>query len=511
MADTANYVVEATSDGGYVAGGQTVQCFKEEYGAVAKKSAVAAGGWINRGIPDDAVAVMMSECEEYFEDHSYAEELGSYKGKVDTPTNAVTAAKKDATLTAGSDSGTLLEDICGYYRPGNGGPKASGDAAAFSGTLPSVRLAEYDENAYYNYYCVDYIAKFKQDGTKEWLTTIRNGDMPAAVGETSSDYRLITENGMLYTFAKTSGDGEDEIYTDAYSVNDAIINNDGSIVVVMSSGSVGIMDDEGVGGKILDDVETDTTYDEYDVYSSPVGRPIVRTDDGFIITSNHWEMTGTDPDTGEEIWEESLNIVKVSNDLETVTTIASLTEDDLEGVDAIYAVSATPEGDVALIVVAYDEDEDEYTPMMVTINKDGEAIAAKPLDEMMTIDPDDYDDMPLILDNLTIVDPVTKKLTRYNADLTEIDSYDLGDGEMVYDAVVLTDSSMAAVGLSTASTDNYTVDGNVNGTYLRLAATKAASDTTNPQTGDDVNIFAISSVFAAIVAAGLGVLITKRR
>ena len=502
MADTANYAIEATSDGGYVAGGQTVQCFKLPGGG-ERLSGLYGGysGWIENWIPDNAEPAMMEECEEYFADQE-AGDLESFNGKVDAPVNVMTAARKDAILSAVRNH-TLLDDYCDGFELSSGGTPVMG--TSFSSASPFVTLADYDHDATYRYYCVDYIAKFKQDGTKEWLTTIRNGDLPVAVGETTSDYRLITKWGMLYTFAKTNGANGDEIITDAEKVQDAIINNDGTVVVV-EWGDIGLLNSDGEVDKVLEYVETETTETEISANGSPSNRALVRTSDGFIAMREKWEKT-TDDD-GNEDWVGTTEIVKISTDLETIEPIISFSEDDMEEIRGLYIVSADQDGNVGLVAIMEDEENDRYVPVIITIDSEGNAIAAKELSDLM--DPEG-DEMALILDNFTIVDPNTGKLTRLNADLTEIDNYPLADGEMVYDAVVLTDSSMAAVGRSTVSTDNYTVDGNVNGTYLRLTATKAPNGTTNPQTGDEVNIFAISSAFATLVAAGLVTTIIKRR
>ena len=56
-ADTINWVVEATSDGGYVVGGQTMGCYRHEDG-VALASAHADN--------DDGELVEWSKCEEYY-------------------------------------------------------------------------------------------------------------------------------------------------------------------------------------------------------------------------------------------------------------------------------------------------------------------------------------------------------------------------------------------------------------------------------------------------------------
>ena len=70
---------------------------------------------------------------------------------------------------------------------------------------------------------------------------------------------------------------------------------------------------------------------------------------------------------------------------------------------------------------------------------------------------------------------------------------------------------MAAVGRATASTDNYTVDGGMNGTYLRLSAAKNTNGTNNPNTLDDTEVFALGGGVAVAVVAGAVVMLGKRR
>ena len=184
-ADTVNWVIGATSDGGYVAGGQTVQCFKQ---ANMIETFSSYGG--RGGSGDYADAVSMSECVEYFEEYP----------------DAVWWNKEES----------LVSQICGHS----------------GGSVEMFAAGRGAAEGYYYYSCVDYITKIKQNGDKEWLTTLDTGEMPVAVGETNGDYRLITERGEVYTVNKSDGaDGIVGSISSNYSYfDDAIVNKDGTTI-----------------------------------------------------------------------------------------------------------------------------------------------------------------------------------------------------------------------------------------------------------------------------------------
>ena len=448
MGDTVNYVIEATSDGGYVVGGQTLQCLKYEDGGVEK------GDGDNPG-PE---VVLFSECEEY------------YGG--------------DVNKTSTTDY--LIERFCG------GGRGASG--------------------YYYSIICLDYMAKFKQDGTKEWLTLIDDDSKPVAVGETNTDYRLLTMTGSLYTFAKTDGAESISTQIDTYYVKDAIINNNGTILAYDDDG----IELFGVNGQVTKSLEEE--YDEtsgtyYYIDNPPFAKPLVRTDNGFITFEIKESLK---PETNS--WTiDKVSIVEVSQDLQTVTPIMEITEADaIESGIEIYAVlSADRNGNVLLMAETLEPEADsgEYGIYLVTIDKDGEMVEMKPVEEVVTL-PDDGqtdDEDPIILDDFTLVMPASRKLVHLSPNLEVSESYDLGEGEMISDVVVLKDGSLAGVGYSTASTANYTVDGGMNGTYLRLAAKGNTPSAINPNTFDDSGVLTLGAGAIVVVAAAGAAILYKRR
>lgn len=513
MGDTVNYVIEATSDGGYIAGGQTIQCFKvmpEMVRAAAGK--ISRGGWIQKWIEGEVVP--MAECEEYYSTYGGPKAKGgdlySYRNKVDTPApRAIKAADTD------DESSVNFYDYCKFPVRGATFEKAKQVSAvsAIAATAPTMRLAELDPEAdYYKYSCVDYAAKFKKDGTKEWLSTIRNGDIPVAVGETANDYRLLTENGMLYTFAKTDGEKDDDISTDVSYVKDAIINQDGTTVVA-SGHSIVLLGNDATIAKELEGTDTTTEWSSYEDTGSDYSKPLVRTENGFIAVKYTEELVGTDED-GEEVWEDGMSIVEVSTDLNTVKTLLTFDQEDVDALDGdIEVLSADKDGNIAILAPIDLTGDGNAVDVIVTVDKDGNAIGGTTAEELFGSGykpTNEYDEAPLFVDNLTLVNPNTKKLARLTPELTEIDNYPLADGEMIYDAVLLNDDSLAAVGRASTSTANYTVDGNMNGTYLRLTA-KTASSTTNPQTGDDLNVAIISGVVVAMLLAGAAAVVGKRR
>ena len=323
--DTINYVIEATSDGGYVVGGQIVQC-------------------------------NMAEGEN-----------PSYKGGT-------------ATL------GDCLED---------GGDIAFGACEADSND-PKGNDGDYEMT------CLNYIAKFKQDGTKEWLSVIDDSVFPVAVGETNTDYRLLTTAGTLYTFAKANGAEGSSLSVEIDNIEDAIINNDGTIAY-SRDGGIGLLAADGSIAKTLLDSEDEGYYTK----GAKVSRALVRSGDSFVIM--HWN------DNNE-------GIVKVSNDLNTITEILSFDWTEVVNETGLieFDILSADEDDNVLVGAYYDDlDSGSYGVMIVSINKDGEIVAAKTVDELLGIPSNSYnswDPMLRFLDDYTVSNPASGEILRLAPD-----------------------------------------------------------------------------------------------
>ena len=452
MGDTINYVIEATSDGGYVVGGRTLICLKYEY--------EEEDGGVRGQEEPEGVGVPISECMEYND------------------------------MSSDTSISTLFDWTCSDERGGKGG---------------TVR--------YYDLECFDYIAKFQQNGSKEWLTLIDDASQPVAVGETTSDYRLLTEKGELFTFAKANGSEGLNSEIDVNRIYDAIINNDGTIIAAIRSEMSGIVlfgrNGQYAGG--LTNEISDTSEIVYGVDYTPGMSPLVRTKDGIVALKIRRDYN---PST-DEMTLSKVSVEKISTDLQVKTPIVEYSAQDLEenGIRTAQVLSADQDGNVLLAAAVQDEaGGDSYNSKLISINKDGEIIAMKNTEDVIPIPNSSItpDNMPRVLDDFTFVIPTSSKLIHLSPSLEVADAYELGSGEIIYDIVALKDGSLAGVGRSTASTANYTVDGGMNGTYLRLAA-KKPSGATNPNTLDDANIFALGGDVAVAVIAGAAMMLGKRR
>ena len=438
MGDTVNYVIEATSDGGYVAGGQTVQCFKINPGS---EQGVFPASWLFE-VGENAP---IEECLEY----------------------AVPVIQEERGM-----SEVDLYDYCGDQS---------------QDVIPNDVLIKNSDDAYYNFSCVDYIAKFKKDGTKEWLTVIKDYAMPVAVGETNSDYRLLTKYGNLYTFAKANGVEGASSEVELDYIEDAIINMDGTIAVADGSGICLLRADGSVAKFLSEDADEDNWG--YYTKMAIISKSLVRAGDGFIVMRWFEEY-----DEETESWFEYEGIVKISNDLNTITPILQFDWGDVTGETGLIEfdiLSADEDGNVLVGAHYYDE-TDSHKVMIISINRDGEVIAASDVDDLLSIASDDYsewDQELRFLDNYMVSNPASNKLIRLAPDLAKTDTYSLADGEILYDATLLTDNSYAAVGRAQTSTDNYEVDGKVNGTYLRIiTANTSDGGEANPNTSDNIKL-----------------------
>ena len=500
MGDTVNYVVEATSDGGYVAGGQTIQCFKggnasqtttESFVGGLKPALLSNSRYISE---NSGEVVPMSECEEAYANSSSASEVNAENShKVDAPIVRQSASIRLAEI---EEPHFTIDDFCE-----SDSPKSGLDVSAILGPV-SVRLADYDPGAAYGVRCVDYIAKFKQDGAQEWLNVISDSSKPVAVGETSSDYRLLTRRGSLYTFTKADGAENLASQIETSYVYDAIINNDGTTTTYDSNNGVAVYAPNGSLRKSLSD-STATTSDYYYASNMSIAKPLVRTGDSIIVFDYHEEKDDDDN------WSGSTIIMKVSNDLNTVTPIMIISDEDWDeaGIDDIQILSADQNGNVLILLDVYDETTDEDSYYLASINKEGDLIEIKEVDEVASLS-----QTTRVFDDFTVFDAENKKIMRLAPNLEVTDSIATAEGEVINDMVLLKDNSLAGVGRSTASTDNYTVDGNMNGIQIRLAAKGGSNGgTVNPNTDDNSAIFAISGSVAVIVIAGVAALISKRR
>lgn len=429
--DTINYVVEATSDGGYIVGGQAMKCIRVDLSKIPRdetpvnKAGVSAPIW--EEFPDAAEVVGMSECLE----------------------NASGPKKESKTASMGVDS------FCESF-----------DMANLIGEATDEAKAEGDEDPDYKFYvsCIDYVAKFKKDGAKEWLTTINDSNRPVAVGESPNDYRMITKRSKLYTFAKTNG--EEGISTTFSSYNytgDAIIYDDGSFIT----------DGDGVEKYNKNGQLDEFLEDEEGVVNYYFDGEMKHNDDVIVIYGEK-NMGGVE---GAQDWQSAVFVTdKNFSEITQITDYSS---------NRPYVITVTESGNVIV--------SENCTQDGCDINMyDGEGEKVK---EIAQEDLEKFGDFEFI-DNNIVVDYDTNKVYYVDDDLNIIAEHQFSEGEMPRDFATLDDGSIVTVGSGTASTDNYDIEGGQNGLQFRFILAKQGDtdkpdQPSNPSTFDGVRVFAM--------------------
>lgn len=222
------------------------------------------------------------------------------------------------------------------------------------------------DNYWYRTTCIDYIAKFKKDGTKEWLTLVEDSSRSTAVAETKSDYRMLVENSTLYTFAKTGDEGlSTDLQYDPYT-NNSIINNDGSIVV----SDYGDVCYYGANASLVRCAGQDEG-ENVSYYPAGLDGSMIRSDDSIILVRII--------DGGEE--DDTFELVRATKDLKTITPITNIDTDGADGV-----LFSNKDGDFAVVNCKNQADGETYGKMstlaqttcaVVSYDKNGNKIAEK--------------------------------------------------------------------------------------------------------------------------------------
>lgn len=455
-ADTINWVVEATSDGGYVVGGQTMGCYRHEDG-VALASAHADN--------DDGELVEWSKCEEYYSNMPMS------------------------TFEAKGKRNISIMDICaGDDGPFRGNPGVEG----------KVKAAEDEDDYWYNAVCIDYIAKFQKDGTKEWLTLVNDNSRPIAVKETSSEYRMVVKNSTVYSFAKTGTKGlSNQLENNPY-IGDAAINGDGSVVVAGDNGLCYY--DEN-----LDFVRCAGQNNDNKEYSAPsLGGGIIKVEDDYLLVERAPNDNG-----GYDV-----SVVKVSDDLKTITPILDV-GDGFMGI-----LFSNGGGDFATVncegltdQLSSADDSDANKCSMATYDKDGEKVAEKNMDDL------GIDSISVAFPKDFVIIQDDGKLVRIDRNLNITFEHTLDENETLNDVAPLNDNSVVGVGVSTGTTDNYEVDTSANGVYLRLDAPESEKETPaeggnnvkNPGTLDAIQLFVGLGGIVLLVGAIAGRKLVARR
>ncbi len=437
-AATLNRVVEATSDGGYIVGGQTAACmeYRDE---------------------DGEKLVDSEQCKEYYLDKKNAE---------------VDAQRAWAPPSA--------ESVC------------SSDFDRKDAWAMGVKFLDY--------VCVNYLAKFKADGTREWLTLLEDDQfLPLAVGETQNDYRMYTGAYLLYIFDKTTGELKSENYTntiDTPMISKAKINTKGHVYYLVEKNQasyLGILTND---GRDIQSVPIWTNYSYLYAWN-------LLMNNDYLYASYYYYDNLTRQKTEE--------IVRISESLkrETIITTKENRWQDILSLDNA--------GNFVILECDYNDNSVEIPTESYGINcvfrsydKNGEVLAEKKAEDMGYY----YSENDVISDNFTFYDSSKGELVKLDKMLEVEYCHVIQESEVVYDITALNDGTIVAVGLGEASTSNYVVEGSGNGIQMRLGvATQEAPEegdaadepneesVKNPSTVDNAQMIALGGAVVLIGAA----------
>ena len=440
-ADTVNWVVTATDDGGYVVGGQTVSCYR-------RPAQVLEGATLTDS-DEDWEKVSSQECLNYYNS-------GAATRSVDMFSKA--NFNVDTFCSEGSVKGTEeLGDNAGLLGDGDeGGP-----------------------NYVYKFSCVDYIAKFKKNGTKEWLTTIDDDSKPVAVNKLAdSSYRLIVYAKRMYAFdARGVQVAKKDLEANYKTI---YINSDGSI-----------------------------TSDTPLTYSDANGAIVAKATESGIAGYYDWLFPTKDGYVANKCWydmdakKDMCVIVDISKDISTIK------ERELKDVDAdrIFIVSANEKGDI----LAYDPSKGDNVTL-ISIDKDGNVIGESDILK----NPQDFANAHFFKDfTIGFGDNEFSSVTRivkFDRDLSVEYKYEGSGNEIINDVAVLKDKSLVGVGVAIKGSSSMPVIGDVNGGYLRLVAKQDSTPTpserpvNNPKTWDAVDTIA---TIGGVALLGLGFFVRR--
>lgn len=460
-ADTINWVVEATSDGGYVVGGQTMRCYKstDVHDDVVEPSSVntpnsAFGDAAYSDASEGSEMVDFQECIDYMRQHNIMDE-----GYVDEGDVTPYLLRKSA-----------LAYVCIY------------DVFSTIGAdLETIGSGSLNNEADVRYLatCVDYIAKFKVDGTREWLATIDEGGRPKAVKQTGDKYRLLTEGGGIYEYANNGSQIGSRLQAESVDngiITRAFFNSDGSII------AYGLDRDARVVVEAFDkNGELTATID-----------PILNKEYSLLVPM------------GDDYY--ASNYTQYDDDGYGIGGIEIISGKDLaissHPVNAMFEygvqlISANSNGDIMFAPILIMDDEDPREVPIYSYDRTGKKLGES---SMKVSDSIMYPDA-ITMKDFTLAyyeddDPndgernMVVHVLKYNRDASIKYEYNGTGYEIISDVAELNDQSLVGAGATVGQKSNMPVTGNANGGYLRLVAkeqdTPSSSDDAidNPETWD---------------------------
>jgi len=219
--------------------------------------------------------------------------------------------------------------------------------------------------------------------------------------------------------------------------------------------------------------------------------------DGSMIRSDDSIILVRVIDGGEE--EDTFELVRATKDLKTIAPITNVNTDGMNGVlfgnkDGDFAVvnCKAQGGDVAYGKMSALADEaPQVACKIVSYDKNGNKIAEKDINDL------GIDSVDKVMPKDFVIIERDGTLVRFDRNLNIVLEHTLSENETLNDVAPLNDGSVVGVGVSTGTTDNYEVDTNANGVYLRLdvpteqpAAPSTPDNVKNPGALDAIQIFA---------------------
>ena len=507
---TVAYKTEATTDGGYIVGGKTIVCIQESFSIDKEKKVVAEDGEYKivelENCANQVVLEDLKDEQPVMDGLNVVSEAVDDEEQPTGTTNEGNAEEGNAEEGNAEEGGAdaelvdltpLFEELCSSQEA----------LASFSN---SKKLAA-DDDHYYSYRCVDYMAKYTSAGKSVWVTPIFDRDDILGVGESNIDYRLVTMNGRVYTFDKTSGD-EDyfDLQIDYTFYNDSslLVNSDGSMIV-SDDGDLGLF---GKTGRFIRWFEPDDGWKYSSSFIFNIGG--MATSGGKVLAYRYKEDSSSD--LGEK-----MEIVEISSDLTTAKKRISGLSGSIENgtVTQRVPLGGNKQGDMVVLMgtgtLSEDDEDTEWEYRYESYDKNNKLIGttdlSKDIDKIfinnyVAVDMDlvfgrGGDIEPLEVEQNTKVTQSTAeansiKFYFYSRTLEYIGAYTPASEEEINDLTVLNNGTLVAVGATQEETSP-------NGLRAHLAGATSSNPTTNPNTFDNIQLVAILSGAAVLGAAVL--------